>query len=40
MAFTIISTTNGPVVKSGSDHYTLHDIAACIDVAETNETFL
>jgi hypothetical protein len=40
MAFTIISTTNGPVVKSGSSHYTLHDVAACIDIAEANETFM
>ena len=40
MAFTIISTTNGPVVKSGTDHYTLHDVSACIDIAEANETFV
>ena len=40
MAFTIIATTNGPVVKSGSNHYTLHDVAACIDIAESNETFI
>ena len=40
MAFTIISTTNGPVVKSGSNHYTLHDVAACIDIAEANATFV
>ena len=40
MAFTIIPTTNGPVVKSGANHYTLHDIAACIDIAESNETFV
>lgn len=40
MAFTIIATTNGPVVKSGANHYTLHDIAACIDIAEANDTFV
>ena len=40
MAFTIITTTNGPVVKSGANHHTLHDIAACIDIAESNETFI
>jgi hypothetical protein len=40
MAFTIISTINGPVVKSGTNHYTLHDVSACIDIAEANETFV
>lgn len=40
MSYTIIATTNGPVIKSGTKHYTLLDVPACIDIAEADEQFI
>ena len=40
MSYKIIATTNGPVVQKGEDHFTLLDVALCIDLAEEEEGFV